>query len=170
MAKATYAPMFQTVSGALNKINKKSPHAADQKMVLTTHRKAATTSPDCSRVYLRGLSSITRSTPPSTDELWIRTRFAEVSAAVAARKKDHSKINADKARREGYGSKKVRGSIAFDPEYPGCPHCGESGFYICSSCGTIVCWHGDTKVTCPKCGKSATVTEAEEFDLKGGGY
>ena len=97
MAKATYAPMFQTVSGALNKINKKSPHAADQKMVLTTHRKAATTSPDCSRVYLRGLSSITRSTPPSTDELWIRTRFAEVAAAVAARKKDLSKINADKA-------------------------------------------------------------------------
>ena len=97
MAKATYAPMFQTVSGALNKINKKSPHAGDQKMVLTTHRKAATTSPDCSRVYLRGLSSITRSTPPSTDELWIRTRFAEVSAAVAARKKDLSKINADKA-------------------------------------------------------------------------
>ena len=97
MAKATYAPMFQTVSGALNKINKKSPHAGDQKMVLTTHRKAATTSPDCSRVYLRGLSSITRSTPPSTDELWVRTRFAEVSAAVAARKKDLSKINADKA-------------------------------------------------------------------------
>ena len=53
MAKATYAPMFETVSGALNKIDKKSPHAADQKMVLATHRKAPTTSPDCSRVYLR---------------------------------------------------------------------------------------------------------------------
>ena len=42
MAKASYAPMFETVSGALNKINKKSPHAQDQKMVLTTHRKAPT--------------------------------------------------------------------------------------------------------------------------------
>ena len=29
MAKASYAPMFETVSGALNKINKKSPHARD---------------------------------------------------------------------------------------------------------------------------------------------
>ena len=60
MAKASYAPMFETVSGALNKINKKSPHAQDQKMVLTTHRKAPTTSPDCSRVYLRGLVVLTR--------------------------------------------------------------------------------------------------------------
>ena len=43
MAKASYAPMFETVSGALNKINKKSPHAGDQKMVLATHRTAPTT-------------------------------------------------------------------------------------------------------------------------------
>ena len=63
MAKASYAPMFETVSGALNKIDKKSPHAADQKMVLATHRKAPTTSPDCSRVYLRDLKYVTRTTP-----------------------------------------------------------------------------------------------------------
>ena len=75
MAKASYAPMFQTVSGALNKINKKSPHAADQKMVLTTHRTAPTTNPDCSRVYLRGLSAVTRTTPPTTDEMWVRNQI-----------------------------------------------------------------------------------------------
>ena len=91
MAKATYAPMFETVSGALNKINKKSPHAADQKMVLATHRKAPTTSPDCSRVYIRDLNSITRTTPVTAKETGIRTKFAAVSAAVNTRLHDQSK-------------------------------------------------------------------------------
>jgi hypothetical protein len=97
MAKATYAPMFETVSGALNKIDKKSPHAADQKMVLATHRKAPTTSPDCSRVYLRGLSSVTRSTPVTAKETGIRTKFAAVSTAVSARLQDPTKQAADLA-------------------------------------------------------------------------
>ena len=91
MAKASYAPMFETVSGALNKINKKSPHAADQKMVLTTHRVAPTTSPDCSRVYLRDLNSITRSTPVTAKETTIRTKFAAVSTAVNTRLHDATK-------------------------------------------------------------------------------
>ena len=97
MAKASYAPMFETVSGALNKIDKKSPHAADQKMVLATHRKAPTTSPDCSRVYLRGLSSVTRSTPVTAKETGIRTKFAAVSTAVSARLQDPTKQAADQA-------------------------------------------------------------------------
>ena len=97
MAKATYAPMFETVSGALNKIDKKSPHAADQKMVLATHRKAPTTSPDCSRVYLRGLSSVTRTTPVTAKETGIRTKFAAVSTAVSARLQDPTKQAADEA-------------------------------------------------------------------------
>lgn len=97
MAKATYAPMFETVSGALNKINKKSPHAADQKMVLTTHRKAPTTSPDCSRVYLRGLSAVSRSSDFSANEIAVHTKFAAVSAAVNARLKDTTKQAADLA-------------------------------------------------------------------------
>ena len=95
MAKASYAPMFETVSGALNKINKKSPHAQDQKMVLTTHRKAPTTSPDCSRVYLRGLGSVTRTTPVTAKETQVRTKFATVSAAVNARVKTTSPTYAD---------------------------------------------------------------------------
>ena len=95
MAKASYAPMFQTVSGALNKINKKSPHAADQKMVLATHRKAATQSKDCSRVYLRSLSSITRTTPLTQREVAARQRFQAVRAMVAARKEDLSKVTQD---------------------------------------------------------------------------
>ena len=96
MAKAKYAPMFETVSGALNKINKKSPHAEDQKMILATHRVAPTqTVGGCSRVYIRDLDSVTRSTVPSSRELDIRERFTAVSQAVAARKKDPTKITAD---------------------------------------------------------------------------
>ena len=79
----------------MTKINKKSPHAGDQKMILATHRKAETTSPDCSRIYIRGLQSVTRSTLPSTDELLNRARFQTVAAAVRARAKDLSKITQD---------------------------------------------------------------------------
>ena len=95
MAKAEYADMIKTVSGALTKINKKSPHAADQKMVLATHRVAPSQSPNCSRIYLRGLSAVTRSTQPSTDELNARSRFAAVSAMVKARKRDLEHIAED---------------------------------------------------------------------------
>ena len=97
MAKAEYADMIKTVSGALTRINKKSPHAADQKMVLATHRVAETTSKSCSRIYLRGLKSVTRSTAPSADELEKRQRFAAVSIAVNTRAHDLSKITADQA-------------------------------------------------------------------------
>ena len=95
MAKVEYADAIKTVSGALTKINKKSEHAADQKMVLATHRKAPTTSKGCSRLYLRGLSAVTRTTPVTQDEMAARTRFGAISAAVQARKKNMSYITSD---------------------------------------------------------------------------
>ena len=95
MAKVVWAPGISTVSGALSKINKKSPHAADMQMLLATHRKAPTTSPDCSRLYLRGISSVTRTTPVSADELAVRTRFATISAQVNQRAKDINTYPAD---------------------------------------------------------------------------
>ena len=85
MAKVEWADAIKTVSGALTKINKKSQHAGDQKMILATHRVAETTSPDCSRLYMRGLSSVTRTTPLSQKEMAAQTRFAAVAAAVKAR-------------------------------------------------------------------------------------
>ena len=109
MAKVEYADAIKTVSGALTKINKKSPHAADQKMdkksphaadqkmVLATHRVAATTNPACSRLYLRGLSSVTRSTPVTSDERAQRTRFAAISRAVNTRRKDLAHVAEDLA-------------------------------------------------------------------------
>jgi len=97
MAKVTWAPGISTVSGALSKIDKKSPHAGDQQMLLATHRKAATTSTDCNRLYLRGLSSVTRSTPVTSDEQAQRTKFAAVVRAVAVRRKNISTIASDMA-------------------------------------------------------------------------
>ena len=98
MAVAVYADVVSSLSGALTKINKKSPHAVDQKMVLTTHRVAPTSQVGkCNRMYLRGLNSVTRSTPVSESEVEHRSKFAVVSAAVNARMKDTSKQAADLA-------------------------------------------------------------------------
>ena len=97
MAKVVWAPGIETVSGALTKINKKSQHAADQQMLLATHRVAATTSTDCNRLYMRGLSSVTRSTPVTSDERAQRTRFAAIAKAVNERRKDLSKVAEDLA-------------------------------------------------------------------------
>lgn len=97
MAKATYADLVKTVSGALTKINKKSEHAEDQKMVLATHRVAPTQSKSCSRIYLRGLSAVTRTTEPSSEELQRRSRFIEVAALVKTRANDLNRITADQA-------------------------------------------------------------------------
>ena len=97
MAKVEYADAIKTVSGALTKINKKSPHAADQKMVLATHRVAATTNPNCQRLYIRGLSSVTRTTPVTTKEVNIRNRFRSVAAMVLERKEDLTKVTTDQA-------------------------------------------------------------------------
>ena len=97
MAKGKVMALYESLSGALTKINKKSQHAADQRMILATHRTAETTSKSCSRLYLRGLSSITRSTPIKTEERAARNRFGSVAAAVNTRMHDLSKVTADQA-------------------------------------------------------------------------
>ncbi len=98
MAKVEYADMIKTVSGALTKINKKSPHAVDQKMVLATHRVAETQNVgSCNRIYVRGLSSVTRTSDPTAHELEIRGKFEAVAKAVALRRKDLMNISTDQA-------------------------------------------------------------------------
>ena len=97
MAIVQWNKAIETVSGALAKINKKSPHAGDQKMILATHRTAPTTNTNCSRIYARGLESVTRSTPVSSDETLQRTRFAAIVRAVQLRKKNLSLVATDVA-------------------------------------------------------------------------
>ena len=111
MAKVEWADAIKTVSGALVKINKKSPHAADQKMVLATHRVAPSESTQCSNLYLRGLSAVTRTTAVTPDETKARQRFKAVAQAVALRRKDLQHMASDQtaflAQREQAGGKKT---------------------------------------------------------------
>ena len=111
MAQVEYADAIKTVSGALTRINKKSPHAADQKMVLATHRVAPTASGKCSRLYLRGLSSVSRTSELTQLELAVRTRFTAVQAAVNTRMKNLSTIASDReafeAQKDLAGGKKT---------------------------------------------------------------
>ena len=79
------------------------------------------------------------------------------------------KIDKDKAKREGYASQRVHGSVELDTEYPGCPYCKSKRFIFCS-CGTVMCWHGQRVVTCPSCGQTGEVSSVSSVDLHGGGF
>ena len=92
MAKVTWSAGIDHVSGALSKPGKNGQHSC-AKMLLGTHRVAATESKDCNRLYMR--SKTQRSTQPTGDELKARERFAAVAAMVKARKGDLSQISTD---------------------------------------------------------------------------
>ena len=92
MAKVEWSAGIDSVSGALAKPGKNPQHSC-AKMLLGTHRTAATTNPNCNRLFLR--KKVQRSTPLGQDELAARIRFTAVTQAVALRRKDLSKITAD---------------------------------------------------------------------------
>ena len=94
MAKVQWAKGIDYVSGLLSARPKKGQmHSTHANALLATHRKAATTNPDCTRIYMVG--EYNRSTDPSAKELLIRARFNAVSKAVALRRKDLMQINQD---------------------------------------------------------------------------
>ena len=92
MAKVEWSAGIEHVSGALAKPSKDGQHSCTQ-MLLGTHRRAATTSDSCNRLYLR--KKLTRSTMPSSNELDARERFASVAIAVNTRRKNLSLITQD---------------------------------------------------------------------------
>ncbi len=95
MAKATVGPAgIEYIQGALKKPVKKDGHKHGNYLVMT-HRTAATTNPNCQRIYTFAPDRYNRSTPVLADEMARRVRFATVGAAVAARKKDLSKVTTD---------------------------------------------------------------------------
>ena len=96
MGKVTYAPGIEYVQGALAKPKKKDGHKCGDYLI-GTHRTAATTNPNCTRIYLRKADSYERSTPVTVNETKQRNRFSAVAAAVSARAKDLMKISADQA-------------------------------------------------------------------------
>ena len=93
MAKVQWSNGIDYVSGALNKVGKgQHDH---EKMLLGTHRVAATTSKHCNRLYLREKPK--RTTPVTTREVNIRNRFRTVAAMVLERKEDLTKVTQDQA-------------------------------------------------------------------------
>ena len=94
MAKVEWSAGIDHVSGALSKPGS-SPQHSCQKMLLGTHRVAATTSTHCNRLYLR--KKVKRSTPPSVHEINIRNRFRAVAAMVNERRQDLMKVTQDQA-------------------------------------------------------------------------
>ena len=94
MAHVDWSAGIDSVSGALAKPSKSGQHSCD-KMLLGTHRIAETTSNKCTRLYIRKKRK--RSTAAGPDELKRRQRFATVSAAVAERAQDLSKMATDRA-------------------------------------------------------------------------
>ena len=92
MAKVTYSAGIDSVSGALSKPSKSGQHSCS-KMLLATHRVAATASNQRNRLYLR--TKVDRTTPLTSKELDARARFIAVAAAVKARKEDLSQITTD---------------------------------------------------------------------------
>lgn len=79
------------------------------------------------------------------------------------------KIDREKAKREGYDTRQVHGSVELDSEYPGCPYCKSKRNVFCS-CGTVVCWNGESVITCPSCGQRGEISAAESVSMKGGGF
>ena len=126
MAKVTWSAGIDSVSGALSKPGKNGQHSC-AKMLLATHRVAATESKDCNRMYMR--SKVERSTPVTANEQRARIRFAAVAAAVKERKGDLIQINEDQeafiAQRDtATGKKTMRAYLwkvcgdAYDAEHP----------------------------------------------------
>ena len=112
MAKVTYAPGIDHVSGALAKPKKKDGHSCGSYLI-GTHREAATENPNCSRLYIKPKDNYKRSTPLSEDELAARTRFTAVQAAVRARAKNMNLIAQDQEdflaqKDQPYGKKTMR--------------------------------------------------------------
>ncbi len=96
MAIVKWAKGIDFVSGLLSKRPKKgTPHSEHSNALLATHRVAATTNPDCTRIYMVG--EYNRTTPVGANEAQARTRFAAVARAVKDRKNDLMNMTTDQA-------------------------------------------------------------------------
>ena len=115
MAVVRWTPGIESVSGKLSSAKKSDQHSCDNFM-LATHRVAATTNPDCNRLYLR--APIKRSTPLTQKEIEQRERFSAVATMVNERKMDLSKVTADQeaflAQKDQPGGKKTMKSWYLD--------------------------------------------------------
>ena len=85
---------IETISGALKRPKKQDGHNHGNYLV-TTHRTAASSNPNCQRIYSFEADRYERTTPLTSKELDARARFQAVAAAVKARKEDLMQITKD---------------------------------------------------------------------------
>ena len=101
---------IETISGAMKRPKKENGHNHGNYLV-ATHRTAASTNPNCQRIYSFDADRYKRSTKPKANELAARSRFTEVAAAVRTRAKDLMQISSDQAaflaQRDTAGGKKT---------------------------------------------------------------
>ena len=101
---------IETISGAMKKPKKENGHNHGNYLV-ATHRTAASTNPNCQRIYSFDADRYKRSTSPKARELAARSRFTEVGNAVRLRSKDLMQISTDQAaflaQRDTAGGKKT---------------------------------------------------------------
>ena len=97
MAKAKVgAAGIEYIHGALKRPKKQDGHNHGNYLV-ATHRTAATTNPNCQRLYTFDADRYKRSTPVTTKEVNIRNRFRAVAAMVLERKEDLTHVTQDQA-------------------------------------------------------------------------
>ena len=110
MGKVVYATGIDYVSGSLSKPVKKNGHSCGSYLI-GKHRKAATTNPNCTTLFVQKEDTYDRTTPLSSREMSARQRFTAVAAAVKARANDINQITTDqlafKAQKDQPGGKKT---------------------------------------------------------------
>ena len=94
MGIVKYSPGIDYVKGSLAKPKKRDGHKCGDYLI-GTHREAATTNSDCTRLYIRKEDAYERSTSPGANELRARARFTAVAAAVKARSKNLQLMTSD---------------------------------------------------------------------------
>ena len=129
MAKVEWSTGIDHVSGALSKPSKSGQHSCT-KMLLGTHRVAATENPNCNRIYIRKGNTYGKKIAQTSEARAARTRFATVAQAVKARKENLTTLTQDqlafKAQKDQPNGKKTFKAYlwkvcgdAYDEQYGG---------------------------------------------------
>ena len=87
---------IEYIQGALKRPKKQDGHNHGNYLV-ATHRTAATTNPNCQRLYTFDADRYKRTTPVTTREVNARNKFRAVAAMVIERKEDLTKVTTDQA-------------------------------------------------------------------------
>lgn len=67
-----------------------------------------------------------------------------------------------------YNATKIVGNIIQGKDYPGCPYCNGTVFFVCDVCGKLSCYHGEHMFTCPWCGDYGPVVDYTGYGFNGG--